>query len=108
MFTFCFAVLFPSAVVPCLPQPLRPSKTTGQTSDFYNTQLNERQQAAVARILAGQCRPMPYVLFGPPGTGKTVTLVEAILQVSGIACRIFQTCFQSTVIKKMAPRVALW
>ena len=33
------------------------------------------------RILSGDCRPIPYVLFGPPGTGKTVTIIEAVLQV---------------------------
>lgn len=50
--------------------------------DFlYNTSLNERQRAAVCRIVSGQCRPTPYLLFGPPGTGKTITVVEAILQV---------------------------
>ena len=48
---------------------------------LINHSLNLRQRAAVMRILKAQCRPAPYVLFGPPGTGKTVTLVEAILQV---------------------------
>ena len=51
-------------------------------ADFlYNPSLNERQIAAVSRIVSGQCRPTPYLLFGPPGTGKTITVVEAILQV---------------------------
>lgn len=51
-------------------------------ADFlHNSSLNERQRAAVCRIVSGQCRPSPYLLFGPPGTGKTITVVEAILQV---------------------------
>lgn len=70
-------VLFPNEVLPRLPQDLKKDK-----QGLFNSKLNARQRAAVSRILIGQSRPMPYVLFGPPGTGKTVTLVEAILQVS--------------------------
>jgi len=49
--------------------------------EFFNKKLNERQKKSVHRILCGCGRPTPYVLFGPPGTGKSVTVVEAILQV---------------------------
>ena len=52
-----------------------------QVRSFYDRTLNSEQQQAVQKILSGSSRPAPYLVFGPPGTGKTVTLVEAIKQV---------------------------
>ena len=53
---------------------------------FYDRNLNSEQQQAVQKILSGSSRPAPYLVFGPPGTGKTVTLVEAIKQVRRFLC----------------------
>lgn len=49
----------------------------------FNRKLdhNPEQMLAVRNIVSGTSRPAPYVVFGPPGTGKTVTIVEAIKQV---------------------------
>nr|XP_029731597.1 helicase MOV-10-like [Aedes albopictus] len=42
---------------------------------------NEEQMVAVRNIVNRTSFPAPYVLFGPPGTGKSSTLVEAIGQI---------------------------
>ncbi|KAK4050123.1 hypothetical protein OIV83_003694 [Microbotryomycetes sp. JL201] len=42
--------------------------------------LNTEQQNAVQSILWGK-HEVPFLISGPPGTGKTKTLVEAILQI---------------------------
>ncbi|XP_014803947.1 PREDICTED: putative helicase MOV-10 [Calidris pugnax] len=58
-------------------------------------QANEEQCRAVTHIVTGMSRPAPYLIFGPPGTGKTVTIVEAIKQV--------WTCFKDARILACAP-----
>uniref|UniRef100_A0A673BL22 RNA helicase n=1 Tax=Sphaeramia orbicularis TaxID=375764 RepID=A0A673BL22_9TELE len=47
----------------------------------YQLERNPEQYAAVQHIVAGSSKPAPYLVFGPPGTGKTVTMVEAIKQI---------------------------
>lgn len=42
--------------------------------------VNEEQALAIDAIVRAECPRVPYVLFGPPGTGKTTTLVELVLQ----------------------------
>ncbi|KAJ9125308.1 hypothetical protein QFC22_000265 [Naganishia vaughanmartiniae] len=48
---------------------------------WFDYNLNEKQKKAVTDISKGN-HPIPYLLFGPAGTGKTKTLVEAVLQIN--------------------------
>ena len=52
---------------------------------FFSSSLDASQRAAVRRCLAAQDLAM---IHGPPGTGKTTTVVELILQVSDQRARM--------------------
>ncbi|XP_039484081.1 putative helicase mov-10-B.2 [Drosophila santomea] len=58
-------------------QPATPTSLSLLNSTIYS---NAEQLEAVQRIVAGPSTQGPYILFGPPGTGKTTTIVETILQ----------------------------
>ncbi|XP_075766067.1 helicase MOV-10 [Pelodiscus sinensis] len=71
-------LLFPSF---SLRQSLLPEGAPLRLFD-RSLETNQEQSGAVRQIATGLSRPAPYIIFGPPGTGKTVTMVEAIKQVA--------------------------
>lgn len=47
----------------------------------YSEDLNEEQIQAIEQIIQGHYYPLPYLLYGPAGTGKSKTLVAAIKKI---------------------------
>jgi hypothetical protein len=50
------------------------------TRGLFDNELNREQQKAVECICRQDYGTLPYLISGPPGTGKTKTLVETALQ----------------------------
>jgi len=74
--------LLPNIVTTC--QVGRVS-SAGDKDCFYNTSLNHCQREAVLFALA---RRDVAIVHGPPGTGKTTTLIEIIMQHVSSGCKV--------------------
>lgn len=59
---------------------------------WYDRQLNFEQQKAVDAIISQQYGEIPFIISGPPGTGKTKTLVETVLQLLHSAATANERC----------------
>ncbi|RPD55542.1 P-loop containing nucleoside triphosphate hydrolase protein [Lentinus tigrinus ALCF2SS1-7] len=61
----------------------RPLTAAESTLELFNSRIgtNPEQLQAVNSILHLKTGSAPFVVFGPPGTGKTMTIVEAIQQI---------------------------
>jgi superfamily I DNA and/or RNA helicase len=66
---------------------------------FRNTRLNESQRTAVKAICSNESIT---VVHGPPGTGKTTTLVEAITQLVNAGEKIIVSAPSNTAVDNIA------
>ncbi|CAO1361286.1 unnamed protein product [Diamesa serratosioi] len=46
-----------------------------------NISTNQEQMRAIKNIVNCTAYPFPFIIFGPPGTGKTSTMVECVCQI---------------------------
>jgi len=72
------------------------------SSEPIQTELNDIQKKAVRSICnASEC----YLVHGPPGTGKTTTLVEAIMQLARKGNRILATADSNTAVDNIVEKL---
>lgn len=76
----CFLPPCPCFLPPCVSYVPRWESHDLQTLTIFR-KLNAEQRSAVRTIVNGMpmTRISPFLLFGPPGTGKTTTLVAAVV-----------------------------
>ncbi|KXT13835.1 hypothetical protein AC579_32 [Pseudocercospora musae] len=71
------AMLFPTRDDGAMQHKLNPSAFN---FELFDDELNHEQLRAVHTILKEKYGRLPYLISGPPGTGKTKTIVEIALQ----------------------------
>ena len=67
--------------------------------NFKNQSLNNSQQQAVTAMIENESL---VILHGPPGTGKTTTLIEGIVQLIQLGKRILVTAPSNTAVDNIA------
>jgi superfamily I DNA and/or RNA helicase len=70
---------------------------------FYPSPLNESQLAAVRHVMAAQD---VAIIHGPPGTGKTTTLVQAILETIRRERRVLVCAPSNTAVDLLTEKLA--
>jgi ATP-dependent RNA/DNA helicase IGHMBP2 len=79
--------------------PFDKFRVTKPSLNFHNGQLNESQQQAVAAITLNE---QITIVHGPPGTGKTTTLIEAIVQLIKNGEKILVSAPSNTAVDNIA------
>lgn len=74
------------------------------TISFINKELNESQQKAIVAVTENE---NITVIHGPPGTGKTTTLIEAILQLIKKGEKILLSAPSNTAVDHIAKGLIL-
>src|SRR6185436_1900243 len=67
--------------------------------NFRNDKLNESQQQAIKAILQNE---QISIVHGPPGTGKTTTLIEAIIQLIRKGEKVLVSAPSNTAVDHIA------
>ncbi|MEJ7666911.1 MAG: AAA domain-containing protein [Hymenobacter sp.] len=83
----------------------RPARFRAEKPDdiFYPSPLNDSQLAAVRHVLAAQD---VAIMHGPPGTGKTTTLVQAILETIRRERRVLVCAPSNTAVDLLTEKLA--
>lgn len=85
--------------------------TSNQNLARRLSKCNDRQKQAIQNILEAKCHPKLYILFGPPGTGKSFTVVEIVVQIYHrnpaarvLVCASSNNCVDDLAYKIVATR----
>lgn len=78
------------------------TRTAPRALALHDGALEDAQREAVAHALS--CRPVALI-HGPPGTGKTRTLVEVIRAEVGGGARVLVTAASNTAVDNLAERL---
>ena len=78
---------------------LKTRTVSTQSLQFRNKQLNESQQQAIAAITQND---QLTIVHGPPGTGKTTTLIEVIIQLIKAGEKILVSAPSNTAVDNIS------